>query len=164
MNNLELAYEVFKNDMLVINIITDNSFVSVTEFSTLLSTIIAKRIKPKFINKILMSKGVISRRNLDSLQEQQTSNLNVNKYVVNSAFSIYCEERNYENGLFYIWNPNFLFKIFGIDLRSSIDNDNISTLITIIKNFFGKNVVYAKVHNNLLYLQLILKRECIFYN
>ena len=163
METLKLAYEVFENDMAVINIIADDDFISVTEFSKLLSTILEKKIKSKFINKILVKKGVITRKKNKFIQEQQSLNHKINKYIVNPNFSNHCEERTYNNGLFYVWKANFLFGLLSVDLKKQINENNVSAFCTAIKNNVGKNVAITKVSKNLLYLQFILKRESIFY-
>lgn len=160
---IEKAYNLYENDMTIINIITDDDYIDVSEFSQLLSTILNRVIKPKFINRILMDTDIIIRKDTSYLQKQKILGFKENKYTIISAVGNSCKEVEYEKGLFYLWKADFLFKLLGVDFKCNIQASTAETLCNIIRKYVKKQFDINQIHTNLQYLQFILKRECIYY-
>lgn len=161
--DVEKAYELYDNNMIVINIITDDDYVDVTEFAQILSTILNRVIKPKFINRIMLDRGILIKNDTSYLQKQKMLGYKVNKYNVITDIGISCKEAEYEKGLFYLWKADFLFKLLGVNFRNKIQNNTAEILCNIIRKYVKKHFDANQVYTNLQYLQIILKRECIYY-
>lgn len=161
--DVEKAYELYENNMIVINIITDDDYIDVTEFAQILSTILNRFIKPKFINRIMLDAGIIVRNDTSYLQKQKMLGYKVNKYNIIADIGNSCKEIEYEKGLFYLWKSDFLFKLLGVDFKCNIQASTAETLCNIIRKYVKKQFDINQIHTNLQYLQFILKRECIYY-
>ena len=161
--DVEKAYELYENNMIVINIITDDDYIDVTEFAQILSTILNRVIKPKFINRIMLDAGIIVKNDTSYLQKKKMLGYKVNKYNVITDIGNSCKEAEYEKGLFYLWKADFLFKLLCVNFRSDIQVSTAEALCNIMKKYVKKQFDANQVYTNLQYLQFILKKECIYY-
>ncbi len=158
-----MAYDLYEKDMSIINIITDLDYIEISEFTQLLSTILNRKIKPKYINRILLDKGIITKNNLYSQANHSLPDNKGNRYKVIADIGFSCVETKYDSGLFFVWKANFLFNLFNIDFRSKITLSNAEILCSIINKYVKKQFDVKEVYTNLQYLKLILQRECIYY-
>ena len=150
------AYDLYEKDMLIISIITDDDFISVSEFAQLLNTILNSNfLKGRYINKILTKSGIIEKKTKETIRFQQDLGLKVNKYTANVKFKNLYKEVPYSSGKFYIWNAKLLFSLLGIDFRENIDRNVAQNFCKTLKKCTGQTFNPDIVQKNLRYLQII---------
>lgn len=158
--HISSAYEQYAEVFNIIDVITDNGFISVTNFSKLLHIIFAtNNIKPHIINKFLIEHGFLTKTTKPTFKCNTSC-----KYITNFSSLAHCKKITDHNIIFYIWDFNFLFGILGIDFKTDISQDNVQTLCSNIKQYAHIKVNMQQVYFNLLKLQTVLRNECIYFN
>ena len=148
---LSKAFELYENELDIINTITSDSYISVTEVSKLLNTILDVKhlVEPKHINHILLDYEVIIKSN-------NKLNLKTNKFIANTLVKNYYKEIASPQYKFYIWDARLIFCLLKLDFRKNINKNTVMNFC----NFMSKYIHNKKfniniIHNNLKELQLI---------
>ena len=163
MQDLNNAYYVFENDLMTIAIITDGDFISVTEFSKLLNTILGiHSLAAKFINQELLNHNIISKTDKKIIKRNKKLGIKSNKFIAHKSVEQYCKEINYTTGKYYIWNARLLFLLFGIDFDKKITQKVVNNFCCIINKYVRDLLDHKIVQQNLIYLQLIFLQY--YYN
>ena len=161
--NKRMAYRLYEKDMQIINIITDNDFISVSEFSQLLNTIMnINCITPYHINTILKKHQVINKQIKNILDNQSKMISKYSKYLSNNQVNHYCKIIDYNFGKFYIWNANLIFVLLGVNFFEDITKKSAVHLYNNIKPYVFQKIDINTVYRNLILLQLIF-RDCVLY-
>lgn len=156
------AYAKYADTLNIINSVTDGEYISVTEFSRLVSVILdVDNIKPHIINKLLIKNNLLVKMTNNNLKN---GFFDVTKYMpTNNAFS-YCKKVKHNNTIFFIWNFSFLFSLFNINFKNAITEKDATNLCYAIRRYTHTTFDTKTVFINLVQLQIILKNECSFFN
>ena len=154
------AYAKYADTLNIINNVTDGDYISVTEFSKLLSVILnTDKIKPHTINKLLVRSNLLVKITSNNIK----NNLQAKYMPTNQAFS-YCKKVYYNNTFFFIWNFSLLFGIFNINFKNTITEKDAIRICYAMKKYTHTTFDTKTVFISLIQLQIILKNECSLFD
>jgi hypothetical protein len=157
-NRISSAYITYEQVIDIIDTITDDNFISVTEISKLLSVILnTNKINPKSINKLLLDNNFMIKVDRIIFNESKKKGLKPSKYIPTESSNTYYKKRYYKDISFYIWDFKQIFKIFNIDFKSTLTIDSSIILCKIMGKYSFSRFDIENVFTNLLGLQSILK-------
>ena len=152
-NKILEAYSIYQNELSIISTITDYDYISVTEIAQLFNRILnINCLDARHINYLLLDNKVMKRtpkNNINSL----------NKFIVNKKCRHLCNEIQYKNTKFYIWDARFIFLLFGLTLSKKITRDMTLEFCKIVNRYTQKFFDIDKVFINLQYLMCIIYEQ-----
>ena len=145
--SLYKAYNIFQNDITTITTITDGDFISVTDFTNLLNTILDKKcLQPAHINNLLLHNKLIIK----------SKNNNQNKFIASDKITKFYKEIILSNYKFYTWDARLLFSLLNINLNEQVTKNTVSQLHNVLHNYIFLKLNKAIIYDHLKMLQLIL--------
>ena len=159
-NLITSAYEKYADVQLIIDIITDDGYLSVTELASLLCKLLCTNsIKPKIINKLLIDNGYIIKRDKEAIKIERNLGLQPSKYLPTKSASPYCKKRCFNELSFYLWKFDIFLILFNLDFRQEITIDSIKHLRSILSKYVNIKFDNEEILLNAIMLQIILKKE-----
>ena len=154
------AYKTYADVQHIINIITDNDYISVTELSELLNKVLdTESISPRIINKLLLDKHFITKTKKEQLVERKKLGLKPSKFIPTTDYVSYCKKRYCSDFSFYIWKFDIMLHLFNIDFKNQLNISSAENLCNVMNKYvitrFNTNIVFL----NLVKLQLLLHYE-----
>lgn len=154
------AYQTYADVQHIINIITDNDYISVTELSELLNKVLATTtISPMIINKLLLDKHFITKTKKQQLVGRKKLGLKPSKFIPTLEYVSYSKKRYCNDFSFYLWKFDIMLPLFNIDFKNQLDLTSAKKLCKVMNKYvftrFDTNIVFL----NLVKLQLILNYE-----
>lgn len=157
-NFLLSAYDTYSDILNIINTISDNCFISVSEFSKLLAVILnVNEIKPHFINKLLIDKNLLVKTVNSSVNNK---NFKTSKYIPTPQASRYSKKVSYNEIYFYLWDFNILSGLFDIDFKETLTENSAKNICRVMKKYLHMNFNIDNVFTNLIKLQVLFRNEC----
>ncbi len=163
-NLITSAYRTYADVQNIIDLITDNDYISVSEFAKLLCKILdTSDITARTVNKVLLDKHFIIKQYREVFLREKKSGLKPSKYIPTSSFSSYFKKKFCANYSFYLIKFDVLKPLFNLNLKTTITKSTAINLCCFINKYVSTNFDTDTVFLNLIKLRIILQRECLLF-
>ena len=162
--NTELAsaYNTFTEVLDVIDMITDNVYLSVTDFSRLMTCLTGGyEIEATIINNFLLQKHLIRKQSRRKYKQAIKEKKRPLKYIPSKKSKTYCKVKTCATYSFLLWDFRFIFYMFNINFSNTITDSNINEFCTLLAEVTGAPLNVNTVNKRLKQLQMLLSYESI---
>ena len=163
-NLIASAYKKYAGVQNIIDIITDNDYLSVTEIADLLCKICnTNSISPQIINKLLLDNHFIIKQSKELIRREKSLDLKPSKYIPTPNSLQYCKKQYYKNFSFYLWKFDIVLVLLNLDFQKNLTLNSAKKIYTVIRKYVSVEFNVYLVFINLIKLQLVLKQESILF-
>ncbi len=163
-NLITSAYRTYADVQNIIDLITDNDYISVSELAKLLCKILdTSDITAKTVNRILSDKHFIIKQYREVFLREKNSGLKPSKYIPASSFSSYFKKKFCADYSFYLIKFDVLKPLFNLDFRNTMTQSTAINLCCFINKYVSTSFDTDTVFLNLIKLRIILQRECLLF-
>ena len=158
------AYEKYAGVQNIIDIITDNGYLSVTEIADLLCQICnTNSISPQIINKLLLDNHFIIKQSKEIIRREKSLDLKPSKYIPTSISLQYCKKKYYKDFSFFLWKFDIISTLLNLNFKNLITLKSAKNMCTTLGKYVFNEFNVHLVFVNLIRLQLILMQESILF-
>ena len=161
---LASAYNTFTEVLDVIDMITDNVYLSVTDFSRLMTCLTGGyEIEATIINNFLLQKHLIRKQSRRKYKQAVKEKRHPLKYIPSKKSRIYCKVKTCATYSFLLWDFRFIFYMFNINFSNTITDSNTNEFCTLLEEVAEAPLSVNTVNKRLKQLQMLLKHECNYF-